>query len=129
MSDLERAQSEKIAQTVPYSWFFTNRRSIFGLATCTYVCVIFSFSEPFFTPALKEEKGIPEFYHGFIIGVSSFCYVVFTLIVGSVITKLPKRVFIAISFTGCSIAMLVTGPSYMLGLPNKVWILILGQAL
>jgi hypothetical protein len=69
MSDLERAQSEKIANTVPYSWFFRNRRSIFGLATCTYVCVIFSFSGPFFTPALKEEKGIPEFYHGFIIGI------------------------------------------------------------
>ena len=69
MSNQEKAESVRISQTVPYKWFFTDRRSIFALASCTFVCLIFSFSESFFTPALKEEKGVPEVYHGLIIGV------------------------------------------------------------
>jgi len=34
-----------------------------------------------------------------------------------------------LSFLGCSIALALMGPSYYLGLPNYIWILILGQAL
>lgn len=129
MSDEERAESVILASKVPYSWFFSNRRSIFGLLTCTYVCLIFSFSEPFFTPALKEEKGIDEFYHGFIVCVQPLTYVAFTFLVGYVINKLPKRVFIVLSFAGCVIALFITGPSYIFGFPNYLWILLVGQAL
>jgi sugar phosphate permease len=93
------------------------------------VCLIFSFHSTFFTPALKDEKGVPEFYHGFIVSVQPLFYVMGTFIVGYVINKLPKRVFISISFLGCAIAIAIMGPSYYLGLPNLLWILIVGQAL
>ena len=69
LNEEERAESVKLASKVPYKWFFTNRRSIFALITCSYVCLIFSFSESFFTPALKEEKGIDEAYHGFVVSI------------------------------------------------------------
>jgi MFS family permease len=93
------------------------------------VCVIFSFSSSFFTPALLKEKHVPEVYHGVIVSISSLFYVAFTILVGYVIDKFPKRLFILVSFGGCALAMLLTGPSYLLGMPNKLWILCIGQAL
>ena len=92
------------------------------------MCLIFSFSESFFTPALKDEKGIPEFYHGFIVCVQPLFYVIFTFVIGYVIDKLPKRVFISLSFASCVLAIFITGPSYLMGLPNYLWILLVGQA-
>lgn len=129
MNEEERAMSVKLEAKVPYKWFFSNLRSFFGLLTCTYVCLIFSFHASFFTTALKNEKGVDEFYHGFIVSVQPTFYVLCTIVVGYVINKLPKRVFITISFFGCAIAIAIMGPSYYLGLPNYLWILIVGQAM
>ena len=56
----ERAMSIRAEAKVPYSWFFSNIRSFFGLLTCTLVCLIFSFHASFFTLALKRGKGIPD---------------------------------------------------------------------
>jgi MFS family permease len=93
------------------------------------VCLIFYFYDPFFTPALKDEKGVPEAYHGLIFSV---CFVFFLgscLVVGEIVSLLPKRVFMALSYTICILALLLLGPSRILGLPNSVYILIGGQAL
>jgi sugar phosphate permease len=111
---------------VPYIWFFSNIRSFFGLLTCTYVCLIFSFHGSFFTLALTRGKGIDEYYHGFIIMIQPCFFVICTFLVGYVIDKLPKRVFIAISFAACGVAIAVMGPSHILGLPNYLWILCIG---
>jgi MFS family permease len=129
MNAEERAISRKLEAKVPYKWFFSSVRSIFALLTCTYVCLIFSFHAAFFTTALKKEKGVDEFYHGFIVAAQPTFYVLATIVVGYVIHKLPKRVFIAISCCACAIALAIMGPSYYLGFPNSLWILIVGQAL
>lgn len=129
MSEEERAESVKAAQQVPYSWFFASRRCLFALASCTVVCLMFSFSEPFFTPALKDEKGIPEAYQGLIMGASSVTFLGATIFVGQVIGLLPKRVFMTISFFCCVVGLFLLGPSWLLGLPNSVYILLGGQAL
>jgi MFS family permease len=104
-------------------------RTIFGLITCTYACLIFSFHASFFTTALKDEKGVSEIYHGLIVCVQPLFYVLSTVVVGYVFKMLPKRAFIALSFFGCAIAIFIMGPSYLLGLPNYLWILLIGQAL
>jgi MFS family permease len=78
---------------------------------------------------LKEEKGIDEYYHGFILSIDSITYVICTLLVGYFADKLSKRVFIALSFGGCILSLILMGPSYYLGLPNETWILILGMGL
>jgi MFS family permease len=128
-SDLEKAESARAAQGVPYSWFFSSRRCLFSLASCTVVCLMFSFNEPFFTPALKDEKGVAEAYHGLIMAVSFVTYLGSCMFVGEIISLLPKRVFMTVSFTICILALLLLGPSRILGLPNSVYILIGGQAL
>lgn len=121
--------SVKAEAKVPYSWFFSNVRSFFGLLTCTYVCLIFSFHASFFTPALWKGKHLKEEYHGYVVMIQPCFYVGCTFLVGYLINKLPKRVFIAISFFACSIAIAIMGPSYYLGMPNQLWILCIGQAL
>ena len=56
-------------------------------------------------------------------------YVLFTTLVGYFIDRLPKRVFIALSFTGCTISLFIMGPSKLLGFPNDLWIFLLGYAM
>jgi len=80
-------------------------------------------------PLALNEKGVEEKYHGFIISIQSTFYVISTIIVGYVIHMLSKRMFITISFTACSIAIAIMGPSHYLGFPNEVWLLVVGQAL
>jgi MFS family permease len=91
--------------------------------------VIFQFHASFFTIALKSEKGVDEFYHGFILSVDSITYIIGTILVGYISDKLSKRIFILLCLAGCSISLIVMGPSYYLGLPNELWILIVGLAL
>jgi MFS family permease len=61
--------------------------------------------------------------------VDSITYVICTFLVGYVSEKLSKRVFISVSFVGCIISLILMGPSYYLGLPNQLWILIVGMGL
>jgi MFS family permease len=97
--------------------------------TCTFVCLIFQFYASFITIALKNEKGVNEYYHGFILSVDSITYLISTLLVGFVSNKLPKRFLILISLGMCVISLFLMGPSYYLGLPNLLWIMIAGLAL
>lgn len=55
--------------------------------------------------------------------------VIFTFIIGYVTDIVPKRVFISLSFASCALAIFITGPSYLIGLPNYLWIMLVGQAL
>jgi MFS family permease len=124
-SEEECRMSKAIEKRVSYFWFFNNLRSFFGLLTCTYVCVIFSFHASFFVNSLTL-KGLDKKYHGLIVCIQPTFYVICTILVGYVIHKLPKRVFIVLSFLACAIAIAIMGPSYFLGFPNALWILIVG---
>jgi MFS family permease len=37
--------------------------------------------------------------------------------------------FIFVSFAGCAVSLIISGPSYYLGLPNKLWIMCIGLAM
>lgn len=56
-------------------------------------------------------------------------FLLFTIFVGSVITKLPKRVFMVLSFGGCTLSLFLLGPSSLLHIPNTLPFLLAGQAL
>lgn len=123
--------SKKIEKNVPYSWFYANLRGFFSLLTCTFVCLIFTFQGSFLAPALKFKgfDGENEKYKGYIMSVTPAFYVISTFVVGYVINKLSKRVFITLSFLSCTLGIIIMGPSYFLGLPNQLWITIIGMAI
>jgi MFS family permease len=90
------------------------------------VCIIIQFFSSFFVTALETEKNVPQQYAGFIASSAAVCYLITTLITGYIVHLLPKRIFIMLSFAGCTVGLFLMGPSSLLGLPNVLWIFLLG---
>ena len=78
---------------------------------------------------LEFEKHVPTQYNGIIVSYGSFMYLMTTLLTGHIGHLMPKRLFILFSFVMISIGMFIMGPSALLGLPNVLWIFLLGQGI
>jgi hypothetical protein len=57
-------QDGKFIGKVGYKMFFMDRRTFFGVITCTYCCFLFQFTASFFVTALEYEKHVPVKYNG-----------------------------------------------------------------
>lgn len=56
-------------------------------------------------------------------------YVISCNIVGRIIDKAPRRVFMAFSLVAMTLFTFMMGPSKLLGMPNNVWILLIATCL
>jgi len=79
--------------------------------------------------ALEYEKHIPIQYNGAICSYGSLTYMLTTVLIGYISHVLPKRIFILISFASISFGLLLMGPSSMLGLPNSIFIFLVGYGI
>jgi hypothetical protein len=52
-----------------------------------------------------------------------------TILTGYISYIMPKRLFILTSFISLSIGLFLMGPSAILGLPNKLWLFLIGLGL
>jgi predicted MFS family arabinose efflux permease len=120
---------EKPKIQVKYSWFIFNRRSMFAFFSCTVICIMYQFPSSFVTIVLKEEKHIDPKYHGVILAVPALFYVISSTITGYITEKMPRRIFVLLSFVLMTIALFLFGPSYLLHIPEKFYIFMIGYAL
>lgn len=88
-----------------------------------------TYQSSFLTEVLKTEKGIPEIYNGFILALPCLTYTISCIMVNMVVNKLPRRIFILISFFLLGLSLLLSGPSQMIGLPNLNGLMLTGFAL
>jgi predicted MFS family arabinose efflux permease len=100
-----------VETTVPYKWFLLNRRSIFGLITVAMTMVLANFKQAFMLPYLQTDWKIDEPYHGWIIGVPALFYVIACNLVGRIVDKAPRRIFLAVSLVAMTIFSFMMGPS------------------
>jgi MFS family permease len=120
--------SMNVDSQVKYSWFIFNRRALFALTSCAMVMIFENFKSAFMTVYLEEDQGVQKEYHGWIIAIPPFFYVISGNVIGHVIDKAPRRIFMFTAFIIMSIALFLMGPSSLLGLPNKLWIFFVGYA-
>jgi hypothetical protein len=78
---------------------------------------------------LENEKKIPLEYNGFIISYGSLMYIISTILTGYIIYIMPKRLFILLSFVSLTLGLFLMGPSSILGLPNYIWLFLIGLGL
>jgi hypothetical protein len=109
--------------------FLKSRRTLFGLITLTYCSMLFKFKSSFFVTVLENEKKIPLEYNGFIISYGSLMYIISTILTGYIIYIMPKRLFILLSFVSLTLGLFLMGPSSILGLPNYIWLFLIGLGL
>ena len=98
--------------------FVYNKRSFFAFFSCTAVAIFNSYNSSFLTQVLRDEKGIPESYNGWILALPCFTYAMSSFFVSMVMKYFPRRLFILISFMLLFFALLIQGPSKMLEFPD-----------
>jgi predicted MFS family arabinose efflux permease len=125
-SKRESISSKDAEDKVKYSWFLFNRRALFSYLCVAMSMVIASFRSSLMTPYLQDEKGICKEWFGWIIGIPPLFYVISGNLVGKIVDKAPRRVFLLIAFAIMSVSTFMLGPSKLLSFPDKVWILLAG---
>ena len=119
--------SQSVDSDVKYSWIIFNRRALFALISCGMVMVFEYFKSAFMTVYL-EEQGVGKQYHGWIIGIPPLFYIISGNVIGHVIDKAPRRIFMFSAFIFMTLALFLMGPSNILGFPKKIWIFFIGYA-
>ena len=119
----KKKEEESSDTKVPYSWFLVNRRASFAMITVGMTMLLASFKSSFMTPYLKK-RGYEEDTHGWIIGIPSMFYVISCNIVGRIVDKAPRRIFLVVSLVAMTVSGFFLGPSQMLGLPDSVPLLL-----
>jgi sugar phosphate permease len=56
-------------------------------------------------------------------------YVIACNVIGRIVDKAPRRVFLAVSLVAMTIFSFMMGPSKMLGMPDNVWVLLIATCL
>lgn len=103
---------------------------MFSYLSVTFMCMLFQFPSSFLTIVLKDEKGIAEAYHGYILAVPAVFYVGSSTLTGYIIDFMPKRLFILSSFVMITVALILFGPSHLVFRGQDIfWVFIVGYAI
>lgn len=113
---------------ITYSMFLFNKRSFFAYVSCALIGVYTSFNYAFLSLVLQE-FGLSDSQIGYVFAIPCLAYCICTVLVSYVVGKLPRRLFIFISFMLFTVSLFLLGPSLMLHMPDLLWILILGYAI
>lgn len=115
-------------EKVKYSWMIINRRGLFALSSCGILMVFENFKSAFLSVYL-EHKGVEKSYHGWVIAISPFFYILSGNFIGYIIDKAPRRIFMFLAFILVTFALFLMGPSQLIGFPDKIWLLYIGTGL
>ena len=91
--------------------------------------IFVSFKQAFMTVVLENEYGVEKKWHGLIIALPALFYVISGNVVGLIVEKAPKRVFLLIAFVLLAVSNFLMGPSYILHMPRELWIFFIGYAI
>lgn len=81
------------------------------------------------TLVLENTYGVGKEYHGWIISMPAFFYIISGNVVGAVVDRAPRRIFILSAFVLMAISNFLMGPSKLLFLPPQLWIFFIGYGI
>jgi MFS family permease len=120
----EECQPSKIT----YSMFLFNKRSFFAYMSCSLIGIYTSFNYGFLSLVLQD-FGLTDSEVGYVFAIPCLTYATSSIFVSYIVSKYPRRLIIFSSFLMFSVSLLLLGPSMMLGMPNYLWILIIGYGI
>lgn len=123
-----RSESPLIQRKITYLMFFFNKRAFFALLSAALIGIWTSFYQSFLSIVVVD-FGIKASSAGYIFAVPCFCFAVSAFLVTYFIQKFPRRLFIFASFLATTVSLFLMGPSELLHLPDKFWLLMIGLSL
>jgi MFS family permease len=114
----------------PVTWcvFFTNKRSFLAIFICFMSCLSMQFYDAILSVHLVE-MGMLDTQSGYGFTINCFTYSFGSLGMGYLCTKWERRYVLLMSCAICASALFVMAPASILGLPNKVWLILTGLAI
>ena len=109
--------------------FLLNRRVMFAFASCVVISICIGFTSAFLSEELVIAKKMPEHMTGFVHAIPCLTYTISTMAISLIVGKYPRRLSIFVSLLMVVIAMLLQGPSELLGFPDANYIVLCGFAL
>jgi MFS family permease len=79
-----------------------------------------------FQSNIYHEYGIADENVGYIFGSQCFTYAVGCIVIPKLIKSYPRKLVLASSFLFFATTLLLTGPSNMLGLPQSIYLILMG---
>jgi MFS family permease len=95
-------------------------------------CAIGMYNISFFTPFLSiklKDYGISDTGIGYCFLLASFPYFVATIVCPLIFKNIPRKLQFIICFVVSGVSFMFMGPSTLVGLPDKVWIVLLGLSI
>jgi len=113
---------------ITFMMFFFNKRAFFALVSCALIGIFTAFYSAFLSLVVIS-FGIEASAAGYVFAVPCLFFAISSFLVTYIVEKLPRRLFIFLSFAVTVVSLFLMGPSELLHLPNSFWILLLGLAI
>jgi predicted MFS family arabinose efflux permease len=99
---------------------------MFALLTPFMLNIFVNFKQSFITIELVKTFGISEEYHGAIISIPALFTIVGAYLVGMLVNRAPKRVWIFVAFIFLTASEFLMGPSRIVYLNQMTWLFFIG---
>lgn len=131
-SHLSTSLQDDYSPQISYWMFLNNSRSIFALLSCSMVVIFIDFYSSILSIHLLTTStfNLSPGYTGLVFAVPSICYCITTPLVNRISHRFrSKRILMLFALCVTVVALLIAGPSEILGLPNELWVLTIGLGL
>jgi len=99
---------------------------MFALVTPFMLNIFVNFKQSFISIELVRTFGISEEYHGAIISIPALFTIVGAYVVGMLVNRAPKRVWIFVAFILLTSSEFFFGPSKIIYLNQFTWLFFIG---
>jgi MFS family permease len=113
---------------VTYGVFFRNRRAFLAILVPFIACIFLLYFGPILSNQVVS-MGLPEGLSGYALAACWSLYAVGCFIAGYLCRYMARRTLVLFSILLCSIALVFVGPSYILHLPEQIWLMFVGLGL
>jgi Na+/melibiose symporter-like transporter len=113
---------------VTFKMFLTNRRAVMASISSIFAMIFMIFYDTIYSNYLLS-AGIPKEYIGYFFALGCAVYSIFSPIVGYICKFVPKLYLTQFSFVMAFISLIMFGPSEVLGFPQSLTLMILGNIL
>lgn len=111
-----------LSRDVTYKMFLRNRRAMMAVVSAMFAMVFMLFFDGILTMHLILEMDIPENQAGYFFGLICATYALSSPFMGCLTTLIPRHFLTFGAFLLASVALLMFGPSQMLGFPDTIYI-------
>jgi MFS family permease len=126
--DNKDGEEGTVQKKITFKMLLTNKRAIVSAVSSMFAMIFMLFMDTIYSNYLIL-VGVPETSVGYFFALACLVYSIFAPLVGILCNYIAKPYLTQFAFIMSFVSLILFGPSQVLGIPQKLWIMILGNAL